>query len=204
MYLCIYIATHLHKVYLDWLQAVLESRSNGTWRLWLSELRDTLALSYSENLEIHLEAVIEQVLTSTGRRWSSELRDAPGGRNQGSLEMHWKAIIVRILRPRLVEFIDALGGRNQVKLWDALAGRDWASLEMHLEAMMEQDWRSTWRRSIGGSPGAATLSIILLTHNRGNVIRWMYLWASHRELAGSSRSWRETHWKLKLHSGVKG
>jgi len=25
MYLCIYIATHLHTVYLDWLQAVLES-----------------------------------------------------------------------------------------------------------------------------------------------------------------------------------
>jgi len=27
MYLCIYIATHLHTVYLDWLQAVLESNS---------------------------------------------------------------------------------------------------------------------------------------------------------------------------------
>ena len=25
MYLCIYIATHLHMVYLDWLQVVLES-----------------------------------------------------------------------------------------------------------------------------------------------------------------------------------
>ena len=25
MYLCIYIATHLHTVYLDWLQAVVES-----------------------------------------------------------------------------------------------------------------------------------------------------------------------------------
>jgi hypothetical protein len=27
MYACIYIATHLHTVYLDWLQAVLESNS---------------------------------------------------------------------------------------------------------------------------------------------------------------------------------
>jgi len=27
MYLCIYIATHLHTVYLDWLQAVLERNS---------------------------------------------------------------------------------------------------------------------------------------------------------------------------------
>jgi len=26
MYLCIYIATHLHTLYLDWLQAVLESK----------------------------------------------------------------------------------------------------------------------------------------------------------------------------------
>jgi len=51
MYLCIYIATHLHAVYLDWLQAVLESsvsngsglglepepnRGNGftTWKTW--------------------------------------------------------------------------------------------------------------------------------------------------------------------------
>jgi hypothetical protein len=31
-----------------------------------------------------------------------------------------------------------------------LGGRDRASLEMHLlQAMIEQDWRSTWRRSIG-------------------------------------------------------
>jgi hypothetical protein len=29
MYLCIYIATHLHTVNMDWLQAVLESNS---WR----------------------------------------------------------------------------------------------------------------------------------------------------------------------------
>jgi len=35
-----------------------------------------------------------------------------------------------------------------VKLKDALGGRDRASLEMHLEAMIDQDWRSTWRWSI--------------------------------------------------------
>jgi hypothetical protein len=30
VYLCIYIATHLHTIYLDWLQAVLESNSRCT------------------------------------------------------------------------------------------------------------------------------------------------------------------------------
>ena len=33
-------------------------------------------------------------------------------------------------------------------LEDALGGRDRGSLEMHLEAMIERNWRSTWRRSI--------------------------------------------------------
>jgi len=34
------------------------------------------------------------------------------------------------------------------------------SLEMHLEAMIERDWRSTWRQSMGGTPDARTLFII--------------------------------------------
>jgi len=34
------------------------------------------------------------------------------------------------------------------ELRDALGGCDIASLEMHLQAMMEQDWRGTWKRSI--------------------------------------------------------
>ena len=32
MYQCIYITTNLHTVYLDWLQAVLESNSRGAWK----------------------------------------------------------------------------------------------------------------------------------------------------------------------------
>jgi len=46
-----------------------------------------------------------------------------------------------------------------VSLRDALGGRDRASLEITWEAMIEQDWRSTWRRSKRGAPGAETLSI---------------------------------------------
>ena len=45
------------------------------------------------------------------------------------------------------------------------------SLEMHLQAVIEQDWRSTWRWSMGGAPGAETLFIGELTQNRGNVTR---------------------------------
>jgi len=33
------------------------------------------------------------------------------------------------------------------------------SLEIYLEAVIEQDWRSTWTRSIEGALGAETLSI---------------------------------------------
>jgi len=39
MYLCIDIATHLHMVYLDWLQAVLESNLRCAWKWQSSELR---------------------------------------------------------------------------------------------------------------------------------------------------------------------
>jgi len=58
-----------------------------------------------------------------------------------------------------VKLRDALGGQHRVELRDALGGCDRASLGMHLEAMIEQDWRCTWRRSIGGALGAETLSI---------------------------------------------
>jgi len=47
---------------------------------------------------------------------------------------------------------------------------------MHLEAMMEQDWRSTWRRSIGGPPGPETRFFSYLMRTCGNVMRWLFLW----------------------------
>jgi len=72
-------------------------------------------------------------------------------------EMHFEAVIELVWtcnwRPRLSE------------LRDTLRGRDRASLEMHLQqAMIERDWRRTWRwsiwrRSMGGAPGAETLFI---------------------------------------------
>ena len=77
MYQCIYIATHLHRIYLDWLQAVLVSISRCAWK-WQSSAS-----------EIHYEAVIEQVCRCTWMPWSCEL----GGPNRASLEIHLEAVI---------------------------------------------------------------------------------------------------------------
>jgi len=60
-YICIYIATHLHTIYLDWLQAVLGGNSRCPWKWWSSELRDTLWGHDWASLEMHMEAVIEHI-----------------------------------------------------------------------------------------------------------------------------------------------
>jgi len=75
--------------------------------------------------------------------WSCELRHTPGGRNQGSLEMHWDTVIVQTWRPWTSEFGDELGDHNCE----------------NLEAMIEQEWRSTWRLSVGGMQRCKTLFI---------------------------------------------
>jgi len=91
------------------------------------------------------------------------------------------------LEAKMVQLTDALGGCDQaslvihlegaiVELRDALERGEWTSLEMHLEAMIDQHWR-TWRRSIGGAPGAAIHSISLSSCNCGNAMRWPILWA---------------------------
>ena len=88
--LCIYIATHLHTVYLDCLQAVLESNPRCTWKWRSTELRDTLWGRDRARSEMRLEAVIEQVWSYTWTpRWC-EL----GCRNQVSVEMHLEAAMV--------------------------------------------------------------------------------------------------------------
>ena len=175
MYLCTYIATHLHTVYLGWLQAVFERNSRCAWRWWWSELRDTLQGRDRASMEMHLEAEIEWTQRCTWRLWCSEFGDALGGHDRASWGRH-------LWRPWSSELSDALRGCNR------------ASLEMHLQAMTERDGRSTWRwsiwrRSIGGSLSASkTLLINRLTQNRGNGTRWLYLWSSYWELAGGGRS----------------
>ena len=76
------------------------------------------------NWEMHSEAVIERVWTYTWRLWSSKFDDALGGRDRATLD----AVIVQVQR-------------YTRRLW-------WSEFGMHLEAMIERDWRRTWRRSI--------------------------------------------------------
>ena len=77
--LCIYIATHLHTVYIDWLQAVLERDSRWAWKWGPSKLSDTLWGHDRARLQIDLEAVIEWVWRCTWRPWLSNFGDALGG-----------------------------------------------------------------------------------------------------------------------------
>jgi len=143
MYLCIYIATHLHTLYLDWLQAVLESNSRCAWKWPSSELRDILPGCDWATLEMHLEAVIKCSWRYTWRPWLNEFGD-----------MHLEAMILWTFRPDSSKFGDALGGHDRANLqavfepvwrytWrlrsselgDALGGRDRASLDEYLEAV---------------------------------------------------------------------
>jgi len=148
VYLYIYIATHLHTGYLDWLQAVLESNSRCAWRWQWSELRDTLGGGYCVNLEMHLEAVIEIVWRCTWRPWLSEVGDALGGINSTNLEMHWEAMIDPvwrcIWRPRWCNSEMRLEAVIKQVWWYIWRARSW-NLEMHLNGVSERVWRCTWR-----------------------------------------------------------
>ena len=102
MYLCIYIATHLHTLYLDWLRSaeyILPVTLSTSVTPLIERVWDALRDRYWVNSEMHLEAVIERVWRCTWRLRSSELRDALGGRDWVSLEMHLEAMLVRTWRP---------------------------------------------------------------------------------------------------------
>ena len=130
IYLCIYITTHLHTVYLDWLQAVLESNSRCAWKGQSSELSDSLRGHDRASLEMQLVTEIEWCQRFTGRPCPSELGDAVGGPGLVNSEMHFVAMIEGLWRytgrPWSSEFGDIL--------WD----RDRVRLEMQLET--EIDW----------------------------------------------------------------
>jgi len=141
-------------------EAVIERVWRCTWRPRSSALRGALCSREWASLEMQLETEIEWTQRCTWKLWSSEFGDALGGRGTQSLEMHFEAVMKGVWRcnqrPRLSE------------LRDTLRGRDRASLEMHLwQAMIERGWRSNgrwsisrrsiWRRSMRGTPSAATL-----------------------------------------------
>ena len=107
---CIYIVTHLHTVYLDGLQAVLDSNSRCAWQWRSCELSDTLCSHDWASLEIYLVAMIVQTWRPRSREFGHSLR----GWNGASLEMHLEAMIKRVWRytwrPWLSEIGWVLGG----------------------------------------------------------------------------------------------
>jgi len=147
MYLCIYIATYLHTVYLDWPHVVIEKNSRCAWRWQSSELRDALRDRNRATLEMHLEAVIERVWRCIWRPRLSELRDALGGRDRARLEMHFEANIKWTQRCTPRAWWSEFG--------DAIRGWDWLNSEMHSEAVIERVKRYTWR------PRLSELSVAL-------------------------------------------
>jgi len=148
-HLCIYIATHLHTVYLGWLQAVRECNSRCAWKWRPSELRDTLQSHDRTSLEMHLEAVNNCRWRFTWRLWSSKFGD-----------MHLEAIIEQVWRCTLRPWLCELAGCNRAILEIllesviecvcrfALGVLNRVSWEIHLEAVIQQDWTSTWVRGV--------------------------------------------------------
>jgi len=115
------------------------------------------------NLEMYMEAVVEPVWRCTWRRRLSELRNAYRGRNGTTLEAMimltwrlWSNELDDVLEghdrahlERVIERVWRCSGRQRSsELRDVFGGRDCASLERHSEAMINRDWRCTWRWSI--------------------------------------------------------
>jgi len=114
--LCIDIATDLHTVYLDWLQAAHESKSKCAWKCRSTELGDTLRGRDRATWHMTLEAVIEHIWRFTWRPWLCEL----AGLNLTGLEIHMHAVIKRVWRstwrPWSGECGDTLGCRDRASL----------------------------------------------------------------------------------------
>jgi len=128
MYLCIYIATHLHTVYQDWLQVVLVSNSRCGWEWRSSELRDTLQGHDQASFEIHLQADIQCTQRYTWRPWLSNFGKAVRGQDRVNSKIHSQAVQTR---------------SGSSKLKDTLPGCHRASLEMQLKIRIECTQRYT-------------------------------------------------------------
>jgi len=120
MYHCIYIATHLHTLYLVWLQAVILRGRDRILPVTLST-SDTPVSPYNRRRSL--------------KRYSTEpVWDALRDVDRVNSEMHLEAVIERVWRCTWRPCLCKLGGRN------------WASSEIHLEAVNERVWSdATWR-----------------------------------------------------------
>jgi hypothetical protein len=93
MYLCIYIATNLHTIYLNGLQWCLRA------------IRGSHENDDQVNSEIHSEAVIQRLWTGTWRLRSSIVGDTLTGHDRVNLEMHSEIVIERLCRCNLEAMI---------------------------------------------------------------------------------------------------
>jgi len=169
-------------VYLDWLQAVLESNARCAWKWQSSDLRDTLRGWDWVSLEVQMEIEIEWVQRCTGKPGSSEFGDALWGRDGASFDMLWEAIIDQVcrctLRPWSSEFRDALWGRNRGsrdEYMEPVDGRRAGCWDSFHQFVNSQPWEC---------------DNVTLT------------FSGHGERSNGGRSCREARRKLKLHSGV--
>jgi len=173
------------------LEEVIEQVWRVTQRTWLSVFGDVEGGHDHANRE----AVIEWLWRCTLRLWFSKIGDALGSHERANLKEGIEWVWWCTLRLWLSKFQDALRCHDcanfvalikwvliytrrswSTELRDALSGLQLASLEMHMEAMIEQDWRRSWRRSMRGTPDAdRSVLISEVSCNRGNVTRWRNL-----------------------------
>jgi hypothetical protein len=197
MYLCIYIGTHLHAVYQNWLLAVLPSKLRYALKSQSSWLRDILRGGDWASLEMHREKIIMQLegcdqarlemqletmmpraLRGVWRSWSSECVDSLGGHDRANSGGCVDAVIERVSRFSW-----------RLWLWDR-GGRNRATLEDYLEVVdgRRTGWWDSFCLWVNLKPWECD-KVSLSKSLQG-------------ELVDGSRSGRGAHWKLKLHSWV--
>jgi len=123
-----------------------------------STLRDSTTLRFwSDNSETLPEAPRDKdelcwCWKYTGRIWWCKLR----GWDCTTIEMHWEAMIGWTWRWKCSKFGDTLGDSDEVKLYmHSTAVREQVRQYSRIPWMF-QIWRSTWGRSMGGTPDAQT------------------------------------------------
>jgi hypothetical protein len=161
MYLCIHIDTHLSKLYLYRLQAVLESKSKYAWSWWSSELSDTLWGCDWASLEMHLEAENKWNHRCTWRPCSSEFGDALGGHDAMNWVLNFEAIIKQVWRCTCRLWLSEIGRVIvEVVILEGVDGRHtgcWDSIhwlvnlklwESNKVTLLKILWRTGWWQSI--------------------------------------------------------
>ena len=127
------------------LKMMIEWTDRYTWRLLLSERRDSPGGQDRVCLVMHWVALIDWTQRCTCRLRLSEVGDAHGGHECANLD----GIIGQVWRcpskSCSSELRDAHGGCNRVSLKMDLEAKIKLNTEMHKEAMIECVRRCTWR-----------------------------------------------------------